>query len=170
MNPDNANRALAKQVVSLLPGIHLRRLQKLLGTSFTTTRYHVASLERDGEIVRSRNGRYDRLYPVGTPEDLKSAYACLQSETARTVLHVLVENPDDLTKTDISAKVNLAGSTTGECITLLEQANLVRRAFTADGRTVYGVKDGEKVLPLLAAFRRNLLSVTTDNFVDLWDI
>jgi predicted transcriptional regulator len=170
MNPDNTNRALTKQVVTLLPGIHLRRLQKLLGTSFTTTRYHVAGLERDGEIVRSRDGRYERLYPVGTPEDLKSVYACLQSETARTVLHLLVENPDELTKTDISARAELAGSTTGECITLLEQANLVRRAFTSDGRVVYGVKDAEKVLPLLAVFKRNLLGVATDSFVDLWDI
>jgi DNA-binding transcriptional ArsR family regulator len=141
-----------------------------LGTSFTTTRYHVASLERDGEIVSSRDGRYERLYPVGTPEDLKSVYACLQSEVARTVLHLLVENPDELTKTDISARTQLAGSTTGEYITLLEQANLVRRAFTSDGRIVFGVKDAEKVLPLLVVFKRNLLGVTTDNFVDLWDI
>ena len=170
MNSDNANRALTKQVVSLLPGIHLRRLQKLLGTSFTTTRYHVASLERDGEIMRSRDGRYDRLYPVGTPEDLKSVYACLQSETARRVLHLLVENPDEMTKTDISARAKLAGSTAGECIALLEQANLVRRAFTSDGRTVYGLKDAEKVMPLLAVFKRNLLGLATDNFLDLWDI
>jgi len=170
MNSDNTNRALTKAVVSLLPGIHLRRLQKVLGTSFTTTRYHVAGLERDGEIVRTRDGHYDRLYPVGTPEELKPVYACLQSETVRMVLHLLVEKPDELTKTDISARAELAGSTTGECMTLLEHANLVRRAFTADGRTVYGVKDAEKVVPLLAVFRRNLLSVTTDNFVDLWDI
>ena len=80
-------------MISLLPGIHLRRLQKLLGTSFTTTRYHVASLEREGEIVRSKDGRYERLYPVGTPDNMKAAYACLQSETARTVLRLLVESP-----------------------------------------------------------------------------
>jgi DNA-binding transcriptional ArsR family regulator len=170
LNSDNANRALTKRVVSLLPGIHLRRLQKLLGTSFTTTRYHVASLERDGEIVRSRDRRYDRLYPVGTPEELKSVYACLHSETARRVLHLLVENPDEMTKTDISARVKLAGSTTGEYIALLEQANLVRRAFASDGRVIYGVRDAETVLPLLAVFKRNLLGVTTDNFVDLWDV
>jgi len=154
----------------MLPGIHLRGLQKLLGTSFTTTRYHVANLERDGEIIRSRDGRYDRLYPAGTTEHLKSVYACLQSETARAVLHLLVENPDEMTKTDISARVKLAGSTTSECITLLEQVDLVRRAFTSDGRVVYGINDAERVLPLLAVFRRNLLDVTTDNFIDLWDI
>jgi predicted transcriptional regulator len=170
LNSDNANRNLTKQVISMLPGIHLRRLQKLLDTSFTTTRYHVANLERDGEIVRSRDGRYDRLYPIGMPEDLKSQYACLQSETARAILHLLVEKPDEMTKTDISATAKLAGSTTGEYITLLEGAGLVRRAFTSDGRTVYGVKDAARVLPLLAVFKRNLLGVTTDNFVDLWDI
>jgi predicted transcriptional regulator len=170
LNSENANRALTKQVVSLLPGIHLRRLQKLLGTSFSTTRHHVASLERDGQIVRSKDGRYDRLYPVGTPQDLKSIYACLHSDTARTVLHLLIEHPDEFTKTDLSEEVELAASTTGECITILDRANLIRRSFTSDGRIVYGVKEADKVLPLLALFRKNLLGFATDNFVDLWEI
>ena len=170
MNPDNANRVMTKKVISLLPGIHLRRLQKMLGTSFTTARYHVSNLERDGEIVATKDGRYDRLYPVGISESLKPVYACLQSDTVRTVLCLVADSPDELTKTDISSKVNLAASTVGECMSILEQASLVRRAFTSDGRVVYALTDAERILPLLAVFRSNLLQATTDNFLSLWDI
>jgi len=170
MNPDNANRVLTRRAIALFPGIHLRRLQKVLGTSFTTTRYHVDSLERAGEISCLRDGRYERLYPAGMTQEMKSLYACLQSETVRTVLHLLAENPDELTKTDISSRIRLAPSTTGECIGLLEESSVVRRAFTSDGRAVYGIKDAENVLPLLAIFRRNLVDVATDNFLNLWDV
>lgn len=167
---ENANRALAKEVVLLIPGIHLRALQKVLGSSFSTTRHHVDSLERDGEIVRSKDGRYDRLYPSGTPEDVRTLYACMHSENARAILNLLIERPDEMTKTEISNSVHLAPSTTGEYIALLVRDNVVRRSFASDGRIVFGVNNAEKVLPLLAIFKKNLVTVATENFVDLWDL
>ena len=64
MNPENLNRVRTRELVALLPGIHLRELQRILKTSFTTTRYHVDNLQRDGLILRSEEGKQSRLYPV----------------------------------------------------------------------------------------------------------
>src|ERR1700685_952973 len=83
LGPQNPNRERVKKIVSLSPGIHLRMLQKLLGASFSTTRYHVEGLRRDGEIVCSKEGRYQRLYPAGTTDGSKATYAVLQGKTAR---------------------------------------------------------------------------------------
>jgi predicted transcriptional regulator len=170
LNLQNPNRERAKMIVSLSPGIHLRKLQKLLGTSFSTTRYHVQSLAKDGEIVCSREGRYQRLYPAGTTEGSRVTYALLQSETARKVLGALARGQRELRNGDLCETTGLPRSTVSECTTLLSEAGLVRRCVTADGHALYGVQDRQRTLELLAAFERNLLDIATDRFTDLWDL
>jgi predicted transcriptional regulator len=157
-------------IVSLSPGIHLRRLQKLLGTSFSTTRYHVEGLARDGEIVCSKDGRYQRLYPAGTAEGSKATYALLQNGTARRVLGALLRGQGELRNGDLCETAGLPRSTVSECIALLAEAGLVRRRVTVDGRALYGVQDKERTLELLAGFERNLLDIATERFTDLWDL
>lgn len=172
MNVQNVNRIRAKEIITLLPGIHLRRLQELLGTSFSTTRYHVNNLLKAGEIVATSDGRYSRLYPLGVAEEMKPVYACLQSRTARVVLRGIAESPSaELTQTDLAERIDLPRSTINEYVTMLNQVQLVRRTFTIDGRVLYGLQDREKVENLLAAFSaKGLLSAATDSFIDLWDI
>jgi predicted transcriptional regulator len=164
-------RSQTKLLVSLSPGIHVRRLQKLLGASFTTTRYHVDILERDGEIVRSKDGRYDRLYPAGTAEGMKAVYAVLQSKTARKVLQALADcSPQELTNGDLSERTNLPRSTVSECIRHVVGASMVRRYVTMDGRILYELQDKEEVLRLLGTFKRSVLNAAADRFIDLWDL
>lgn len=171
MTLQSSKRAQAKLFVSLSPGIHLRKLQKLLGASFTTTRYHVGNLERDGEIIRSKDGRYDRLYPAGTTDGMKAVYAALQSKTGRRVLRAFAESSEhQLTNGDLSSRTHLPRSTTSECVTHLCGLGLVRRSLGADGRTLYEVRDRQDLSQLLAAFQRSPLNVATDGFIDLWDL
>jgi predicted transcriptional regulator len=167
---NNSKRAQAKLIVSLSPGIHLRKLQKLLGASFSTTRYHVENLERDGEIVRSKDGGYDRLYPAGTADTMKAVYAVLQNKTARKILQALADgNQLEVTNGDLSERVHLSRSTISECITHLSSVCLVKRSLMADGRILYDVRDREEVLRLLAVFQKNILTMAADGFIELWD-
>ena len=166
----NSKRTQTKLIVSLCPGIHLRKLQKALGASFTTTRYHVENLERDGEIVRSKDGRYDRLYPVGTADTMKAVFAVVQSKTARKILQTLADSDQhELTNSDLFELTNLPRSTISECVTQLSSALLVRRSVKADGRILYELQDREEVTRLLAVFHKNMLTLAADSFVDLWD-
>ena len=157
-------------IVSLSPGIHLRRLQKLLGTSFSTTRYHVESLRRDGVIVCSKEGRYQRLYPAGTADSSKATYAVLQSKTARRILSVLARDQRDLRNGDLCEMVDLPRSTVSEYTALLVRLGLVKRHIATDGYAMYGIQDREQTLALLTAFEKNLLDIATDRFTDLWDL
>jgi predicted transcriptional regulator len=86
MSLHNPKRAQAKLIVSLCPSIHLRKVRRLLRVSFSTTRYHIDNLERSGEVIRFKDGRYDRLYPTGTPDSMKRVYAALRPNAARRVL------------------------------------------------------------------------------------
>lgn len=169
MNTQNSNRIRAKLIISLVPGIHLRKLQKLLGASFSTTRHHVENLERDSEVVSFDDGRYHRLYPAGTAEGMKMVYAAFQSKTARQILRVFANNTRGLTNGELSDAVGRPRSTISEYVAMLCNASLVTRSFTVDGRVLYEVQGRGAVLQLLAIFEQNLLSVATDHFVDLWD-
>jgi predicted transcriptional regulator len=166
----NPVRARAKAIVSLSPGVHLRKLQKLLGASFSTTRYHVRNLELDGEIVCSREGRYRRLYPAGTDDGSKTVYAFLQSKNARKILGALAQNQRDLSNGGLFEMVDLPRSTISEHLASLNRAGLVRRHVTADGCVLYQIQNRERMLNLLAAFEKNLLNMATDSFIDLWDL
>jgi DNA-binding Lrp family transcriptional regulator len=170
LNPENLNRIRTRELVALLPGIHLRELQRILKTSFTTTRYHVDNLQRDGLIVRFEEGKQSRLYPVGIEEDEKKAYAVLHQAPARRILRALAESEAGLTNEAISKTVRIPRSSVSEYIELLREAKLVRRSVSIGGRVQYDLQDRGAVVPLLALFERNLLSVATESFIDLWEI
>lgn len=162
---------MVKELISISPGIHLRRLQKLLDLSFSTTRYHVNNLLRDGEVVSSPDGGYTRLYPVGTADDMKAIYACLQNENVRAVFNALLSGESaQRTQGELSEKLGLPRSTLSECEALLGRVGLAKRSFALDGRVVYDVRDKEQAAALLQLFaRRGILDKASDRFIDLWD-
>jgi predicted transcriptional regulator len=168
LNSDNLNRVRAKELVTLFPGIHLRELQRLLRTSFNTTRYHVHNLERDGQVVCSRDGGYSRLFPVGLDPGAMGLYSVLHNKATRQVLRTLVSGVS-LTNGEITAATNLPKSTVSEHIDLLCRANLVKRTATLGGGALYEIQDQARVAGALAVFERNLLTVASDSFADLWD-
>jgi len=167
LSAENMNRLRAKELVSLLPGVHLRQLQRLLNASFNTTRYHVYNLERDGEVTCSREGGHSRLFPAGFDGGAKGLYSVLHNKSTRQVLRTLVSG-GRLTNGEISAATGLPKSTVSEHTDLLCQTELANKSVTLDG-VVYEVRDGARVGEALAIFERNLLTVAADSFADLWD-
>jgi len=171
MNLDNSNRARAKLLIFAFPGIHLRKLQKLLNVSFTTTRYHVENLERDSEIVCSKDGRYHRLYPAGTNDRMKEVYSVLQGKNNGRVLRALANDDEHaLTNGDLSEMLHLPRSTISECANALARVDLAERSLTLDGRILYRIGDLELVEAARGLLERNPLNTARDNFLDLWDI
>jgi predicted transcriptional regulator len=168
LNADNQNRLRAMELVTLFPGIHLRELQRLLRASFNTTRYHVHNLERDGQVICSREGGYSRLFPIGLDQGARGMYSVLHNRITRQVLHTLVSGTS-LTNGEITAATGLAKSTVSEHIEVLCQTNIVKRTVTLGGGALYEVQDQVHVGEALALFERNLLTVAADSFVDLWD-
>jgi predicted transcriptional regulator len=167
MSAENLNRLRAKELVSLLPGVHLRQLQRLLNASFNTTRYHVYNLERDGEVLCSKEGGYSRLFPAGFDGGARGLYSVLHNKSTRHVLRTLVGG-GRLTNGEISAATGLPKSTVSEHTEMLCQTGLVAKLVTLDG-VVYEIQEKARVGEALAVFERNLMTVAADSFVDLWD-
>jgi predicted transcriptional regulator len=165
----NANRMRMKRVVSMFPGIHLRKLQRVTNTSFNTTRYHVHNLEKAGEIVCSTEGGHTRLYPIGLDARMREMQAAVLNRTSRKILSTLLES-GPLGNGELSDRTKLAKSTVSEHIESLRKANIVRRNVSVDGSVSYEVQGRQDVEQVMAAFQESLLSTTTDRFIDLWDL
>lgn len=142
----------------------------MLGTSFSTVRYHVSNLEANGEVIRRTHKRYERLYPRGTTEAMQLVYAILHRKTNRNLLSVMAEHHvGSLTIADLASRTGLSSSTVAECVKQLSEVGLVSRLQGADGRLRCEIQDTELVRKLLAGFGRNILDSAADNLIDLWD-
>lgn len=169
MSVTNLNRLRTKKVVSLFPGIHLRKLQRVMNTSFNTTRYHVRNLERNGEIVCSKEGGLERLYPSGLEERGRRINRLLLDKSARSILTAMLEG-GALTNGGLSSSTGLAKSTVSEHIDEMRKADVVRRVVGPNGSVTYELADRAEVARFMEAFRRNLLASAADSFIDLWDM
>jgi predicted transcriptional regulator len=169
LSAGNLNRIRTKKVVTLFPGIHLRKLQRVMNTSFNTTRYHVRNLEKAGEIVCSEEGGLKRLYPTGFDERAKVLQAVLLDRTTRRILEALLET-GPMGNADISSATEFAKSTVSEHVDVLRKADILRKEVSLDGIVSYEIRDRDRVAAVMATFKRSILTSATDNFIDLWDL
>jgi len=162
------NRIRVKQQVSLSPGVHLRELQRILGISFNSTRYHVDRLTEAGEIVRVEEGGYSRLYPSGTSRAERTLFAIVRGETDRKILSSLATNIT-LSNKQLIDLTGLAKSTVSEHIADLVQLGIVKTRQIAEGSVVHELEQPERIRLLLMIQNPSLLKKASDRFIDLWD-
>ena len=169
MSLSNINRLRTKKIISLFPGVHLRLLQRMTQTSFNTTRYHVRNLELAGEIVCTKDGGHDRLFPVGLPERQRAVSALLLDRTTRKIVESLLTS-GGLCNAEIADATKTAKSTVSEHIDSLRKEDIVKRVVSLDGTVTYELRDKEEMARQLSSFQASMLASAADRFVELWDI
>jgi predicted transcriptional regulator len=166
LSSQGANRARILQLVHLLPGLHLRELQRLLHISFSSTRYNVGSLTRSGEVVCERSGKYSRLFPAMSTDGERAFYTLLRGGGARAILSALGKG-SALTHREISEMTGLAKSTVSEHVQALLTHGVVRTIYS-EGRLKVELMDAANVLAVLNREVR-MVDRLVNNFVELWD-
>ena len=161
-------RAMILRLVSLLPGIHMRELQRILNVSFNSVRYNTDRLLRSGAIICEKDGVYSRLYPLGTSEKDIFVYSVIRNKTTQKILLELCDQPQ-ITNKELSKKTGLAKSTVSEHVHELLEVSLVRLTLSDDGFMVE-LQDPARVGALLERsmqFERECDLV--GSYTDLWD-
>ena len=159
-------RVRIKLVVSLQPGVHLRELQRQIGLSFSSTRYHVDKLARDGEIERVEDSGYSRIYPAGIDQRDRILLSIVRKETDRRILSTFLKE-NSLSQQRLADLTSLAKSTVSEHLATLLELGVVR--IRADGeRRIFELTDPAKIETMLSRYP-HLLSKATRRFIDLWD-
>jgi len=162
------SRVRVKQLVSLAPGVHLRELQRLLGMSFNSTRYHVDKLTTAGEIIRVEEGGYSRLYPAWISESERAIFTLFRGETDRKIMASLVADPI-LSNKQLSELTNLAKSTVSEHLAGLVRAGIVKTRQVTENFVAYELERPEQIRLLLKDQNPSFLKKAGDRFTDLWD-
>lgn len=162
------SRVRVKHLVSLAPGVHLRELQRLLGMSFNSTRYHVYKLTTAGEIIRVEEGGYSRLYPAGISEAERAIFTLLRRETNRKILASLIADPI-LSNKQLCEQTNLAKSTVSEHLAGLVRAGIVKTRQVTENFVAYELEQPEQIRFLLRSQNPSLLKKASERFIDLWD-
>jgi predicted transcriptional regulator len=159
-------RVRIKLLVSLQPGLHLRELQRQIGLSFSSTRYHVDKLAKDGEIDRVEDNGYSRIYPAGIDERDKVLLTLVRRETDRRILSSFLR-AKSLSQQRLVDTTRLAKSTVSEHLAMLLKLGVVKTK-TGEERRVFELTDRAKIDTMLNRYPR-LLSKATRRFIDLWD-
>lgn len=145
----HSSRPRVLRLISLLPGIHVRELCRLLGLSFSSTRYHVDKLCITGEVVRQTEKGHVRLYPAGLEARDKIAYSFLRMKRSRDILIALAKN-SKLTNKEICYRTKLSKSTVSKCMHELVKADLVKTQISkAEGTITYEISDPKYLLQVL---------------------
>ena len=174
MSREILNRLRVGEDIVLLPGIHLRRLARLLGLQLSTTTYHVSRLEKDGKILCSRDGEYLRSFPLSvTDESERQTYALLQHKAARQILKLIVKESSrgvGVANGELSVRLGLSGSTVSKYVGAMRELGLVNKLPAKGGRWVLevGAEGRAKLTGMVSSLDENFLSVVSDSYVDLW--
>jgi predicted transcriptional regulator len=159
-------RVRVKLLVSLQPGLHLRELQRQIGLSFSSTRYHVDKLAKDGEIDRVEDNGYSRIYPAGIVQRDKILLSLIRRETDRRILSSFLKE-NSLSQQRLTDLTKLAKSTVSEHLATLLNLGVVRTKAGGE-RRIFELTDPAEIDTMLNRYP-HLLSKATRRFIDLWD-
>jgi predicted transcriptional regulator len=160
------SRARIKLLVSFQPGLHLREIQRQVGLSFSSTRYHVDKLAREGELDRVEDKGYSRIYPPGTDSKDRVLLSLVRRKTDHKILSCFLaeNNPTQHRLTEVT---ELSKSTISEHLATLLELGVVRTRDRGEQRT-FELIEPAKISGLMKRHPVILVKATS-RFIDLWD-
>jgi predicted transcriptional regulator len=164
----NQNRSAILSVVRLMPGLHLRQMERLLGLSFSTVRHHVKALAVEGDLVCVNERGFSRLYPTDLPPIKRSLCRFGLTKASRAVLTALLARDGQSNKA-LASVTGLPKSTVSETLRDLELHLLVLKSFSMTSRPGYALVDPKAVAALLEDTDVRSLSGIVTRFIDVWD-
>ncbi len=161
------NQTRILHIVSLFPGVHLRQLQRLVQLSFSSTRYHVESLTKNGQVARMEEGGYSRLYPADMPQTDRILFSFVRKPTDSRILDAMVKN-GSVSIQDLCQFTNLAKSTVSEHLATFLRSGVVATITRDEGKTEFQLLAKDRVQAILLR-NQTLVRQLTNSFIDLWD-
>lgn len=165
---ENVTRSRIKFLVPFSPGIHLRELQRTLGMSFNSTRYHIDKLTKTGEILRVDDSGYSRLYPKGTEKKEILLFTALRNTTDRRII-TLLGTTEKASGREICEVTGLAKSTISEHVTRLLKIGIVQATELNDKNVAYSLTDPIAAQAVMKKTEMSIVQKATERFTDLWD-
>ena len=156
-------------LVRLLPGVHLREVQRRTGLGLGDTVYQLRKLECLGLIDSERSGRYRRYYSSEINATDRTGLSVLLNSNRHQIISALL-SARTLKVSDLAFRLGVGKSTAIWHLRILESAGLVGSSKDIDGSTVWLLQDRERAKRLLTRFKPGTLDGLSESFLQSWDL
>lgn len=148
------------------PGIRYRELLRLTRLANGVLTYHLAVLEKSGNIKVDRKSRMTRYYPSNICAEETDIIGYLKSNTARQITMFILEH-ELCTFSEIVEYVNKASSTISWHLKRLKHAGII--SVRHGEHTLYRVTNRELVSEVLLKYRESFVDKVINNYIEMID-
>ncbi len=163
---ENENRRKIYEGIEHSPGVHLRELQRILDMPLTTLEYHLSYMVRKKIIYSETDTHYKRYYAKPLGEEDKKVLSALRQKRLREIVLLILSNQK--AKYQFMAEyLKIPHSTLSFYLKyLIDNGILLKEKVGYE--TIYTVKDEDKVVKVLIAYKASFLDKLIDKTVAMW--
>jgi predicted transcriptional regulator len=163
---ENENRRKIYVVIEGSPGIHLRELQRVLNMPLTTMEYHLSYMSRKKIIYSETDTHYKRYYAKPLDDEDKKVLSALRQKRLREIVLLILSNGK--AKYQFMADyLKVPHSTLSFYLKYLVDNGILLKEKVGY-ETIYTVKDDDKVVKVLVAYKASFLDKLIDKAIAMW--
>ncbi len=126
------SRQMIYEAIVLLPGIHLRKISRMLNISKSTVSYHLQWLEQEGHIFYKSHGKSHHYYSSLVGSNEATIISFLRKTTSRLILlSLLIKSPSS--QINISKSIGKHPTTVAFYLNKLIDKDIARSKSICDG-------------------------------------
>jgi len=148
------------------PGVGAREVQRVAGTGWGETTYHLDRLTNAGLVHRERGPFQDHYYIAAVPLADRRLLGLTRSASARRLLVDLVES-GEATVPDLTERTSLSEGRISIHLRRLVETGIVETGRRGRWRT-FRVVDRERVVRLLITYREGFTDEWVERLLDTW--
>lgn len=160
-----ARRRIYEYVVAN-PGTHLRAIKDELDMPMGQLEYHLHYLEGKGLLDSKEDRYYKRFFPREMAATDRRVLAAIRQEKPRQIVLVVLQGPG-IDHKAIQKELGLGASSLSFYMKDLIDKEVVEKRREGR-RSLYFVKDQDRVVRLLITYRPSFLDRMVDRFLETW--
>ncbi|HUI38955.1 MAG TPA: ArsR family transcriptional regulator [Thermoplasmata archaeon] len=153
-------------VVARTPGVGGREVQRLAGTGWGETVYHLGRLTEAGLLHREQAGHSDHYYAASVPLGERRFLGLIRSRSARRLLLSLLEGGEQ-TVPELVERTGLSAGRLSVHLRRLFEIGLLRTGRRGRRRT-FEITERDRVLRLLLTYRAGFADEWVERLLETW--
>jgi len=148
------------------PGTHLRAIKDELDMPMGQLEYHLHYLEQRGLLESKEDRYYKRFYPREMSATDRRLLSAIRQERPRQIVLVVLQEPG-IDHKAIQEMTGIGASSLSFYMKDLIEKEVVERRREGR-RSLYHVRDPDRVVKLLITYRPSFLDRMVDRFLETW--
>ncbi len=163
---ENENRRKIYEAIEEIPGVHFRELQRVLDMPLTTLEYHLSYMTRKKIIYSETETHYKRYYAKPLDSEEKKVLSALRQKRLREIVLIILTN-EKAKYLFLADYLKIPHSTLSFYLKYLVDNGILLKDKVGY-ETIYTVKDEDKVVKVLVAYKASFLDKLIDKTVSTW--